>query len=129
MLGKGMTTIEISKKLSKDHRTIKAYVVKGKTKRKVPERAHLRKIDARTKRHIAKEMIRTPHSTSKKLFERAGAPQMSKTSRCEVLRSLGKVKSPSKKPPLSKIHREKRVQWAEKYVKMDFKNVMFTDEC
>ena len=34
MLGKGMTTIEISKKLFKDHRTIKAYVVKGKTKRK-----------------------------------------------------------------------------------------------
>jgi len=54
---------------------------------------------------------------------------MSKTSRCEVLRTLGKVKSPSKKPPLSKIHREKRVQWAEKYVKMDFKNVVFTDEC
>ena len=54
---------------------------------------------------------------------------MSKTSRCEVLRSLGKVKSPSKKPPLSKIHREKRVQWVEKYVKMDFKNVLLTDEC
>ena len=54
---------------------------------------------------------------------------MSKTSRCEMLRNLGKVKKPIKKPPLSKIHREKRVQWAEQYVKMDFKNVVFTDEC
>jgi len=64
MLGKGMTTIEISKKLSKDHRTIRAYVVNGKTKRKVPERAHLRKLDGRAVRRISREMVRTPHSTS-----------------------------------------------------------------
>ena len=129
MLGKGMTTIEISKKLSRDHRTIKAYVANGKTSRKVPERAHLRKLNERNMRRIAREIVRTPHSTSKKIFERARAPQMWKTSRCETLRSLGKVKSPTKMPLLSKIHKEKRVQWAEKYVKMDFKNVVFTDEC
>ena len=59
MLGKGMTTIEISKKLSRDHRTIKAYVVNGKNSRKVPERGHLKKLNERNMRQIAREMVKT----------------------------------------------------------------------
>ena len=74
-------------------------------------------------------MVKTPHSTtSKEIFDRVGAPQLSKTSRCEALRGMRKVKSPMKKPPLKKIHMENRLQWAENNVKMDFKNVVITDE-
>ena len=65
-----MSTFEIFKILKRDHRTIKAYVANGKTRRKIPERTHLRKIDERTKRKISREMVKTLHSTSKEIFDR-----------------------------------------------------------
>ena len=33
------------------------------------------------------------------------------------------------RPPLKCIHREKRLKWAENNMKVNFENVIFTDEC
>ena len=73
-------------------------------------------------------MTKTPHATRKSIFDAAGVPKMGKTARCETLRTLGKVRKPQKQPPLSKLHKRKRVEWAHRYMKTDFKNVIFTDE-
>ena len=42
--------------------------------------------------------------------------------------SLSKVMKPIKQPPLSKCHKTKRVEWARRYMKTNFQNVLFTDE-
>ena len=45
---------------------------------------------------------------------------MSRETRCKVLRKFVDVKNPIKKPILTVKHKEKRVQWAKKYVKTYF---------
>lgn len=129
MLGNGMSTQEIAKNMNRDHRTIKKYVYSGKTGRKTPKRSHLRTLSSRDIRKLKIEMAKIPHATSKAIFDTAGVPEMGKTARCETLKTLGKVLKPQKQPPLSKHHKTKRVEWALRYMKTDFKNVIFTDEC
>ena len=55
--------------------------------------------------------------------------KVGKTTRCKVLQSIGKVKTPIKRLLLSKEHKVKRVGWAERYHKENLSNVIFTDEC
>ena len=43
LLGKGRTTIEISRIMGRDYRTIKAFVFSGNIERKTPERSHWKK--------------------------------------------------------------------------------------
>ena len=129
MLGYGKSTLEIAKNMNRDHRTIKRFVVSGQTKRKTPKRCHLRRLSPRDIRKLKVETAKTPHATSKSIFENAGVPKMAKTARCQTLKSLAKVMKPIKQPPLSKCHKTKRVEWARKYMKTDFRNVLFTDEC
>ena len=74
-------------------------------------------------------MAETPHATSKTIFDRAGVPKMAKAARCQTLKSLAKVMKPIKQPPLSKRPKTKRLEWARRYMKTDFHNVLFTDEC
>ena len=56
LLGDGRTTIEISKIMDRDYRTIKAFVFSEKTARKTPERSHLKKISQRDIRNLKRDM-------------------------------------------------------------------------
>ena len=53
----------------------------------------------------------------------------SRTSRWRIIRVLAEMKSAIKKPPLTMNHKEKRVEFAVKYMKQDSDKVTFTDEC
>ena len=129
LLGLGRSTLEISKIIKRDHRTIKKYVYKGKTKRKDPKRGHLKKLKERDIRKIKTQVRKTPHLSSRSIFESAGIKNISKTLRCKALKTISKVKSPKKEPPLSEINKNKRLLWAETYKKIDFSKVLWTDEC
>jgi hypothetical protein len=59
----------------------------------------------------------------------AGVPGISRTTRCRVLSRVANIRSARKQPPLSKANKEKRLIWAKNYMKVDFRNVIFTDEC
>ena len=52
-----------------------------------------------------------------------------RATRCKFLKLLRKVCKAKISPPLTKEHQEKRVQWAKTYLKIDFRNICFTDEC
>ena len=104
-------------------------MVSGHSRRKTPQRRHLRKLSPRDIRKLKIEMAKAPHATSKTIFDSAGVPKMAKTARCQTLKSLAKVRKPIKQPPLSKRHKTKRLEWARRYMKTDFQNVLFTDEC
>ena len=128
MLGNGMSTLEIAKYMNHDHRTIKKFVFSHEMERKTPKRSLLRTLSSRDIRKLKIEMAKTPHATSRTIFDAVSEPKMGKTARCEALKILGKVLK-LKKPPLSKHHKSKTLTWAQRYIKTDFNNVIFTDEC
>ncbi|KAF4726495.1 hypothetical protein FOZ63_024500, partial [Perkinsus olseni] len=47
---------------------------------------------------------------------------------CAALNKVGKVRKAIAKPPLTKIHKEKRLAWARDNLKRDFSWVIWTDE-
>ncbi|CAI9567366.1 unnamed protein product [Staurois parvus] len=77
---------------------------------------------------IKRAAAKIPLHSSKQIFEAAGASGVPRTSRCRVLQSLATVHKPSIRPPLTNAHKQKRLHWAEKYMKTNFQTVLFTDE-
>ncbi len=128
----GYDTLEIAKKLGRDHRTIQTYFIDGKLKRKprkIEKKGGLRTVSERDLRKIRLSLARNTHATSKKIFEDAGVPDIPKTTRCKILNEIGKVKKPSITCPLNQRHKVKRLEWVTKNLKTDFSKVLFTDEC
>ena len=66
---------------------------------------------------------------SKSIFEAAGIVNRCCQTRSTALNKLGKTVKPKARPPISHRNKQKRVFWAEKYMKVDFSKVIFTDEC
>ena len=79
---------------------------------------------------MARKLKQNPLSTSGKLFCEAGGIQnCGRTLRCKILSTIGKIVQSIRQPPLSEVHRSERVAWAKQYMKLDFRRVIFTDEC
>ena len=70
-----------------------------------------------------------PHSTSRAIFEQAGLSNVPKSTRNGYLREIGEVRKMKNTPILTQKHKENRDESAKKYVKQDFTNVIWTDEC
>ena len=63
------------------------------------------------------------------IFDEAQVNNISRNTRCRILNKIGSVKKLKKQPLLSKQHKQRRVKWAKKYMKLDFLQVVFSDEC
>ena len=128
LLSDGNTTLEIAKKLNRDHRTIKKEIEnidKIRTRKKTGFKNVTKKDLSKMRSVISKKS----GLTSKKIFEEVGVSNVNREKRCRILRTLTKDMKVNKLPHLSKHHKEKRVIWAKKYMKTDFSTVMFSDEC
>lgn len=128
-LANGMKTIDIAKKIKRDHRTIKNFVNNSNAIRTRSDKGLRRKVTMRELRRIKKELIRHPCLSSKRIFANADAAETPRTSRCRILQEMAVIKKPSIRPPLRETHKQKRVEWAHRYLKQDFQAVIFTDEC
>ena len=128
-LGSGQTTLEISKKLLRDHRTVLKYVKNCINKRARADKGKRRKISGRKYTLVNRELAKNPLSTSKTIFDNANIICQSRTTRCSILQTMATVKSPGTQPPLKPHHKVARLAWAKTYMKVDFSRVMFTDEC
>ena len=127
-----ISTLEISKELDRDHRTIKKFVTnpelcngrsdKGKIRKKAP-------VSHRAMSRIKREIRRNPLGTSKEVFENADVPDVPKSTRCRILRNVAKCGKPEVRPPLKDVHKKKRIEWAKNHMKVNFQTVLFTDEC
>ena len=126
-LGLGKDTLEISKLLHRDHRIIQKFVNEGKMERKKRPTGNFTSLTSRDINSIKRELSRNPHMSSNEIFLAAGLPNVPKNTRCRVLRSLGRVKTMEKRPLLTQKHKEKRLDWAQAYMKQDFSKVLFTD--
>ena len=125
---KNKSTLEISKFLNRDHRTIKNYVkiLSGDI---IPKKMGRPKIISnRNLRRIKLSLSKNPHSTSNLVFNEAGIQDISRATRNRVLKSIGNLRTPRKIPILSKVNKNKRVLWAERNIKTNFQNVLWTDE-
>lgn len=59
-----------------------------------------------------------------KCHETAGASGVTWTSRFRILQRLALMQKPSIQPPLNNAHKQKRLQWAQKYMKTNFQTVV-----
>lgn len=128
-LADGESTLKMSKKLSRDHRTIKNFIKNGSKPQKRPDKGKFRSITSRQMRLLKRELSKQPLSTSKMIFDEAQINCVSRNTRCRVLNKIGNVKKAKSQPLLSKQHKQRRVEWAKKYMKVDFSQVVFSDEC
>lgn len=128
-IANGTKTSDIAKRIGRDHRTVKKFVQDSEYQRKRSDKGSSRKITARKLRQIGRELIRKPLASSKEIFESVSASDVPKSSRCRILQGMASVRRPSTRPPLKRIHKENRLEWAKRYLKCDFQHVLFTDEC
>ena len=87
-LAQGKNTLEISKELSRDHRTIKRFVNNVNHKRKRSDKGVRRKLTRRQVSAVNREAAQHPLLTSKQLFENAGVSEVPRTSRCRLLQTV-----------------------------------------
>lgn len=128
LLSRGIDSLKISKKLGRDHRTIQRYVNEGVSGRKKYQKPGIRAVTPRQMRSLKLVIARKPFLSSAEIFESAGISGIPKSTRNDILRKLGNVKKQEAKSPLTRLHRQKRKDWALQYLKTDFKQVLFTDE-
>ena len=128
-LGAGENTLIIAKKLKRDKRTVDKFVQNSSERRRRSDKSKFRIIGRRQLMNLKRVASQLPLSTSKTIFSEAGINVLSKSSRCRILRKVATVKKAIKQPLMRKIHKEKRLQWARQYMKVDFTRVIFTDEC
>ena len=128
-LGEGLQACQIAKLLHRDTRTIKKAIRDINFKRKPRKDTGSSIVSERDQRKIRLIMKKHPLSTSAAIFSMAGVHNISKTTRCKVLRDLGQVKVAQRRPLLTGKNQIKRLNWARQYMKLDFSTVIFTDEC
>ena len=88
----GKDTLEISKILKQDHKTVQRFMNDGHLGRKQPPKGYHRVVTEQEMRKLKQVMANNPHKSSKWIFEAAGVNVESKSSRCRILRELGSVK-------------------------------------
>ncbi|OAF69405.1 hypothetical protein A3Q56_02837 [Intoshia linei] len=110
LLARGKTTLQISKVLKRDHRTIKKWA-HYPSKKIISQNVEKRR-----------KISTTPLATSSKLFTTCNIINVSRNTRCRVLKTIASVKKFTSK-------KVKRLNWAKFNLKTNFQMVLFTDEC
>ena len=112
LCSKGKSSLEIAKKLNRDHRTIKNFLAKGKVTHSTPKRSKPKALSPRDLRKVTNTLRKMPDASSRAIFQEAGQPKIPKPTRNEYLNKIGSVKKKVSGPVLTKAHKEKLIQWA-----------------
>lgn len=129
LIAGGKTTLEVSKLLKRDHRTIKKHVAGCFSRKGRKDRGKYRKVSPREVRKLKVCVNKNPLSTSKFIFADSDIVNVSRDTRCRILRQVASVRKVTKRPLLKQSHLKDRIKWAEKHMKTNFENVIFSDEC
>ena len=108
---------------------MKRFVADSEHRRVRADKGIMRKVSARQIHLIRRAAAKMALQSSKQVFEAAGASGVPRTSRCRILQRFAVVHKPTIQPPLTNAHKQKRLQWANGYMKTNFQSVLFTDEC
>ena len=89
---KGKCSLEIARKLKRDHRTIKKFLTEGKVTCSKQKCTKPKASCLRDERKVKNALLRMPHSASKIIFEAAGLSKVPKSTRNDYLRKIGNIK-------------------------------------
>ena len=128
LLARGKTTLEISKILRRDHRTVKNAMEDVNKKRVRSKGKGFKNISDRDNRKLKQIITKHPLLSSAEVFDKAGISGVKRDKRCRILQTMSTVKKSVGRPPLNKTHKQKRLDWARENLKTDFSKVIFTDE-
>ena len=79
-------------------------------------------------RKIHRQVNREPNGFCASIFSLAGIDPVSRKIKFSVLDEMARNVKPISRPALNKTHKEKDIALAEKYLKTDFQQVLFTKE-
>ena len=85
--------------------------------------------EGRMVKRMKREIRCNPFQTSNEIFKASWFTKYAQSTRCHILKSISKCGKPLSRPPLKSVYREKRLKWAENNMKVNFENVIFTNEC
>ena len=84
----------------------------------------MKSVTDRHLRNSMRELFKKPSLTSRTIFEQANLSEVSKSTRCRLLR---KNIMPAKRTPLALRHKVLRLEWTEN-IKTDMELIIFIDE-
>ena len=93
LLSHSKTSLDISKLIHRDHRTVKRFMENSDKVRGRADKGKFQKISRREISSVKKMLSKNPHSTSAKIFHEVGVPSRSRAGRCKILRSIGSYKA------------------------------------
>jgi hypothetical protein len=125
---KGTSVEAVAHQIGRHPRTIKRFLADPSPRKKRSDAGSSKLQTERNMRRIRRAFVAKPGKTSRTIFADAGLPNVPKSTRNKVLHKIAKNVSPITMPPMNARHRENRVQWARKYLKVPMKHVLFTDE-
>lgn len=125
---KGISPDVIAAKIRRHIDTVKRFLKDPSPRKKRSDAGRSRTVTTRDMRNVVRQIRKNPGQTSKSIFIAAGLPEVPKTTRNDIIRTIASVKSPLKLPPLTPRHKRLRMEWAEKYMKINMNHVLFTDE-
>ena len=73
---KGKSSLEIARKLKRDHRTIKKFLTEGKVTRAKQKRTKSKALSPKDERKVKNALLRMSRSTSKTIFKAAGLSEI-----------------------------------------------------
>lgn len=129
LIAEGAAMSEVATLLNRDTRTINKYVAEVHGRRKKRPDAGKRKITDRELWNVTRSLKKMPLATSRDIFHDARVVRPNRRTRNNILNQVAKVIRMSSKPPISKKNKLTRLDWAKKYMKCNFDDVFFTDEC
>ena len=86
LLSHGKTSLDISKLIHRDHRTVKRFMENSNKVRRRADKGKFQKISHREINSV-KKTLSNPHSANAKIFHEARVPLRSRAGRCKILRA------------------------------------------
>ena len=128
LLAEKKSVNDIATRLGRHRVTVYRHIKNPQGRAIRSDKGALKCVTKRDMRNVTNQVKKTPLATSSAIFKEAGCPNLSRTTRCKLLRKVAVVQKPSTRPRLTPVHKEKRLEWARNNVKTDFSCVLFTDE-
>lgn len=107
---------------------MKRFVAAPKMVRKRADKLHSRVISQRSLSRIKREAVNNTGITSGVLSRRIEQRTVPRTTRCRLLKLVGKSLRRVTTPQLKKRHVQNRLKLAADNIKVDFSKILFTDE-